>query len=107
VDAGGLRDRALDHHLDDVVVALHRGAVGLALPEALAAEPAALRAYDAPRRVAVLDEQRLDALLVDGDEHVGQPARGAPVRAEGLREALQRLCVALSAAGLAALSGRR
>src|SRR6185369_14962698 len=91
--------------LDDVVVALDRGAVGLALREALAAEPAALRAHDAGRRVALVDEQRLDALLVDGDEHVGQPAGGAPVCAVGPGETLERGVVALAPDGLDALGG--
>ena len=66
VDVGRLRQRALDGRLDDVVDVLGRAAVGRARRGAVGAEPAAGGAADPGRREAGLDEQGLDALLVDG-----------------------------------------
>ena len=75
-------------------------------PRILGAQPAARGADDPGRREAGLDEQGLDALLVDGGEHLGQPAGGAARgRAEGLGEPRERRVLA-RARGLLDASAR-
>ena len=82
-------------------------AVGRARRGLVGAEPAARGAAHAGRREAGLDEQGLDALLVDGGQHLGQAAGGAPgAAAEGLGQPRERRVLAGARGRLDARRGR-